>query len=51
MYSDFKKEDTLLYDIKRKENNELFEKTITFNNVYNRLVMYDSKQYHMENAF
>jgi hypothetical protein len=51
MYTNFKAENTSLYDAKRKESNNQFERTITFNNVYNRMVSYDASQYHMENGF
>jgi len=51
MYSDFKKEKTTLYDQKRRENNEQFEKTITFNNVYNRMIIYEGNHFHAENSF
>jgi hypothetical protein len=45
-FLNFKKEDKLLYDKKRSENNDLFEKTIEFKNVYNRLIAYDGFNYH-----
>ena len=38
-------------ETKRIENNNLFEETITFKNVYNRLVAYDSKNYHAQTSF
>jgi len=38
-------------EIKRIENNNLFEETITFKNIYNRLVAYDSKNYHAQTSF
>jgi hypothetical protein len=38
-------------EIKRIENNNLFEETMIFKNVYNRLVAYDSKNYHAQTSF
>jgi hypothetical protein len=50
MYTNFKNENAKLYEEMRKENNDLFEKTIEFYNIYNRLVAYDM-HWHMENGF
>jgi hypothetical protein len=46
MYLNFDTSKSKFYQQKIKENNELFEETISFKNIYNRLVAYDGFQYH-----
>lgn len=51
MYLNFNESNLTKYEQSLKENNDLFEETINFKNVFNRLVAYDSSQYHGVNSF
>jgi hypothetical protein len=39
------------YDVCRKENNDQFEKIMTVNNLFNRLVIFDSSYLHCADRF
>lgn len=51
MFKDFKGENVDLYQEKLYDNNNLFEETINFSNVYNRLIAYNGHLYHAVNQF
>jgi len=51
MYLNFNQDNLDFYQNKLQENNSLFEETIRFNNIYNRLLAYDGSQYHGVNNF
>lgn len=51
MFLNFDKNKTDFYQHKLLENNALFEETVNFKNIYNRLVAYDGFQYHGVNQF
>jgi len=50
MYLNSKSEKDIL-DIKREENNDLFEETLVFKNVYNRMIAYDGSTHHSHTNF
>ena len=51
MFLNFDKNKTEFYYEKLQENNSLFEETVNFKNIYNRIVAYDGFQYHGVNKF
>jgi len=40
-----------LLNAKRKENNDQFEETIVYKNIFNRLIAYDATNYHSPSSF
>jgi len=50
-FYDHKEVDTEEYKRKKIAHEELFEKTLEFGNVYNRLVLYDIEYWHKESSF
>jgi len=51
MYLNYQSSKSNYYKQKIQENNELFEETINFKNIFNRLIAYDGFQYHGVNKF
>lgn len=49
MFLSYNKNKIDYYQSKIDENNEQFEETVNFKNVYNRLISYDASQYHAVN--
>ena len=49
MYTNTNLNKELLND-KRKENNEQFEETIIYKNIFNRLIAYDATSYHSQSS-
>jgi hypothetical protein len=46
MFTEFNSNNKKKYIEKNKENNDMYEETIKFNNIYNRLICYDASQFH-----
>lgn len=51
MYLEFNDASSDHFQKKLLENNDLFEETINFKNIFNRLIAYDGFQYHAVNKF
>lgn len=51
MFLNFDRSKTNFYNEKLEKNNSLFEETVNFKNIYNRIITYDGSQYHGVNKF